>query len=196
MILYDRHTESREEISKQLANERGLILIPPFDYSDVIAGQGTAAKELFEEVGQLDYLFVPIGGGGLIAGSAIAAKHLSPECIIIGVEPEAGNDAQQSLRSGEIVTIPVPKTIADGAQTQRLGELTFPIIRAMVKEIVTVSDNQLREQIRFFAERMKMIVEPTGCLGAAAVFNRVLDVDNKRVGIILSGGNMDLKFLA
>lgn len=196
VILYDRHTESREEISKQLANERGLILIPPFDYSDVIAGQGTAAKELFEEVGQLDYLFVPIGGGGLIAGSAIAAKHLSPECIIIGVEPEAGNDAQQSLRSGEIVTIPVPKTIADGAQTQRLGELTFPIIRAMVKEIVTVSDNQLREQIRFFAERMKMIVEPTGCLGAAAVFNRVLDVDNKRVGIILSGGNMDLKFLA
>lgn len=195
VIFYNRHTESREEISKQLANERGLTLIPPFDYSDVIAGQGTAAKELIEEVGQLDYLFVPIGGGGLIAGSAVAAAHLSPGCIVIGVEPETGNDAQQSLRSGEIVSIPVPKTIADGAQTQRIGELTFPIIRAMVQDIVTVSDNQLQEQMRFFAERMKIIVEPTGCLGAAAVFNHLVNISNKRVGVILSGGNMDLKHL-
>lgn len=196
VIFYDRHTESREEISKQLANKRGLTLVPPFDYPDVIAGQGTATKELIEEVGQLDYLFVPIGGGGLIAGSAIAAAHLSPGCAIIGVEPETGNDASQSLHSGKIVKIPVPKTIADGAQTQCIGELTFPIIREMVQDIVTVNDNQLREQMRFFAERMKIIVEPTGCLGAAAIFNRIIDVSNKRVGVILSGGNMDLKHLA
>jgi threo-3-hydroxy-L-aspartate ammonia-lyase len=196
VIFYDRHTESREEISRQLANERGLTLIPPFDHGDVIAGQGTATKELIEKVGQLDYLFVPIGGGGLIAGSAIAAAHLSPNCIIIGVEPETGNDAQQSLRSGEIVTIPVPKTIADGAQTKCIGELTFPIIQALVRDIVTVSDNQLQEQMQFFAERMKIIVEPTGCLGAAAVSERIIDVSNKRVGVILSGGNMDLKYLA
>jgi threonine dehydratase len=196
VILYDRHTESRETISSKLASERGLTLIPPFDHADVIAGQGTAAKELIEEVGQLDYLFVPIGGGGLIAGSAIAAAHLSPGCIIIGVEPETGNDAQQSLRGGKIVAIPVPKTIADGAQTQRIGELTFPIIHAMVQDIVTVSDKQLQEQMRFFAERMKIIVEPTGCLSAAAITNRIVDVSNKRVGVILSGGNMDLKHLA
>lgn len=195
VILYDRQTESREEISTKLANERGLTLIPPFDYADVIAGQGTATKELIEEVGQLDYLFVPVGGGGLIAGSAVAATHLSPGCIVIGVEPETGNDAQQSLRRGEIVKIPVSNTIADGAQTQCVGALTFPIIQAMVKDIVTVSDDQLREQIRFFAERMKIIVEPTGCLGAAAVFNRIIDVSDKRVGVILSGGNMDLKHL-
>lgn len=195
VILYDRYTESREAISMQLVNERGLTLIPPFDYSDVIAGQGTAAKELIDEVGQLDYLFVPVGGGGLVAGSAIAAAHLSPGCIIIGVEPEAGNDAEQSLRNGKIITIPVPKTIADGAQTQRIGELTFPIIQAMVQDIVTVSDNQLRDEMRFFAERMKIIVEPTGCLAAAAVSNRIINVSNKRVGVILSGGNMDLKHL-
>jgi threonine dehydratase len=195
IIFYNRHTESREEISTQIANERGLTLIPPFDYSDVIAGQGTATKELIEEVGQLDYLFVPIGGGGLIAGSAIAAAHLSPACMIIGVEPESGNDAQQSLRNDKIITIPVPKTIADGAQTQRIGELTFPIMRAMVQDIVTVSDNQLREQMLFFAERMKIIVEPTGCLGAAAVSNRIINISNKRVGVILSGGNVNLKNL-
>jgi threonine dehydratase len=195
VILYDRIRESREAIAAQLAQERGLTLIPPFDHRDVIAGQGTAAKELIEEVGLIDYLFVPMGGGGLIAGCAIASAHLSPECIVIGVEPEAGNDAQQSLRSGKIVTIPVPKTIADGAQTQRIGEITFPIIQAKVHDIVTVSDNQLREQVRFFAERMKIIVEPTGCLAAAAVANRVIEVSNKRVGIIISGGNMDLKHL-
>jgi threonine dehydratase len=196
VIFYDRHTESREEISRKLAHERGLTLIPPFDYVDVIAGQGTATKELIEEVGQLDYLFVPVGGGGLIAGSALAAAHLSPDCIVIGVEPEAGNDAQQSLRRGEIVSIPVPKTIADGAQTQRIGELTFPLIQALVKDIVTVSDEALQEELRFFAERMKIVVEPTGCLGATAVLKRLVKVAKKRVGVILSGGNLDLKFLA
>lgn len=195
VVFYDRYTESREEISRQLANERGLALIPPFDHPDVIAGQGTATKELIEEVGQLDYLFVPIGGGGLIAGSAIAAANLSPKCIVIGVEPAQGNDAQQSLHSNKIVTIPVPKTIADGAQTQHIGELTFPIIHAMVHDIVTVSDNKLQKQMQFFAERMKIIVEPTGCLSAAAVFNHTVNVSNKRVGVILSGGNMDLKHL-
>jgi threonine dehydratase len=194
VILYNRHTESRETITAQLANERGLTLIPPFDHLAVIAGQGTATKELIEEVGQLDYLFVPVGGGGLIAGSAIASTELSPQCIVIGVEPAAGNDAQQSLRSGTIVTIPVPKTIADGAQTQHVGELTFPIMRKLVQDIVTVSDDKLLDQIKFFAERMKIIVEPTGCLAAAAVLNRIVDVSGKRVGVIVSGGNMDLLF--
>ncbi len=194
VILYNRYTESREAIAAELVNERGLTLIPPFDHRDVIAGQGTTVTELIEEIGLLDYLFVPIGGGGLIAGAAIAAAYLSPECKVIGVEPELGNDAQQSLRSGKIVTIPVPKTIADGAQTQRIGELTFPIIQACVRDIVTVSDDQLREQIRFFAERMKIIAEPTGCLAAAAVMNKVIDVTNKRVGVV-SGGNMDLSQL-
>jgi threonine dehydratase len=192
IILYNRNRENRELIANQLATERGLTVIPSFDHRDVIAGQGTATKELIEEIGHLDYLFVPIGGGGLISGSAIAANHLSPKCIVIGVEPEAGNDAQQSLRSGKIVTIPVPKTIADGAQTQHVGELTFPIMQSMVRDIVTVTDDQLREQMKFFAERMKIVVEPTGCLAAAAVTNRVINTSGKRIGVIVSGGNTDL----
>jgi threonine dehydratase len=191
VVLYDRNLEDREVIASRLVSQHGMALIPPYDHPDVIAGQGTAAKELIEEVGALDYLFVCVGGGGLISGSAIAAAHLSPDCVVIGVEPEAGNDAQQSLRSGRIVTIPVPETIADGARTQSIGQLAFPIMQAHVREIVTVTDEQLRMQMRFFAERMKIVVEPTGCLAAAAVLNHILDVTGARVGVIVSGGNAD-----
>jgi threonine dehydratase len=197
VMLYNREHEDREAITRRLVAERGAMLVPPFDHPDVIAGQGTVAKELFEETGPLDYLFVCVGGGGLIAGCALAAEQLSAGCRVIGVEPEAGNDAQQSLRSGSIVRIAVPQTIADGAQTTSVGTLTFPIMQRRVADIVTVSDAQLLGQMRFFATRMKIVVEPTGCLAAAAVMNEVVDVRGTRVGVVVSGGNVDLaKFLS
>jgi len=191
VITYDRMTEDREALARRIAEERGLSLIPPYNHVDVIAGQGTAAKELIEDAGQLDYLFVCLGGGGLLSGCALAAHELSPECKVIGVEPEAGNDVQQSFRSGKIVKIPVPQTIADGAQTQAPGELTFAIIRALVSDVLTVSDAQLIDAMRFFVARMKLVVEPTGCLAAAAVFNQLIALKGKRVGVIISGGNVD-----
>ncbi|MGX9220230.1 threo-3-hydroxy-L-aspartate ammonia-lyase [Massilia varians] len=196
VITYDRYTENREEIGRRLSEERGMTLIPPYDHPDVIAGQGTAAKELFEEVGELDILLVCLGGGGLLAGCALAARALSPNCKVIGVEPEAGNDGQQSLRKGEIVHIAVPKTIADGAMVTHIGEHNFEVIRRSVDDIVTVSDAQLVQTMAFFAERMKMIVEPTGCLAAAAALHGVVDVKDKRVGILISGGNVDLSRFA
>ncbi len=192
IVTYDRYTEDREEIGRRLAAERGAVLIPPYDHPDVIAGQGTAAMELFQESGQLDVLIVPLGGGGLLAGAALAAAALSPGCQVIGVEPETGNDGQQSFRRGRIVTIQTPATIADGAQTLHLGELTFPIIRRLVTDIVTVTDDQLIDAMLFLASRMKVIVEPTGALAAAAVLSGTVDVAGKRVGVILSGGNIDL----
>ena len=192
VILYDRYTERREAIGQRLADEQGLTLVPPYDHPHVMAGQGTAAKELFEDAGPLDVLLVPLGGGGLLSGCAVAARALSPGCRVVGVEPEAGNDGQQSLRRGEIVHIDTPRTIADGAQTQHLGRYTFPVIRALVDEILTVSDADLVETMRFFASRMKLVVEPTGCLAAAAVLGGALDVSGRRVGIIISGGNVDL----
>jgi threonine dehydratase len=196
VVLYDRYTEDREAIGRRLSMERGLTLIPPYDHVDVIAGQGTAVKELIEEVGPLDMLLVCVGGGGLLAGSALAAKALSPDCRIFGVEPEAGNDGQQSFRKGSIVRIPVPATIADGAQTTYLGQKTFPIICALAEDMVTVSDAMLVETMRFFLERMKIVVEPTGCLAAAAALNGVVPCAGQRVGIILSGGNVDPRMLA
>jgi threo-3-hydroxy-L-aspartate ammonia-lyase len=192
IVSYDRFTEDREAISRTLASERGVALIPPFNHRDVIAGQGTATKELIEEVGGLDYLFVCMGGGGLASGAALAARALSPSCKIYGVEPEAGNDGQQSFRSGTIVHIDVPRTIADGAQTQHLGPLTFAIIRRELADVVTASDAQLVEAMRFFAERMKMVVEPTGCLGFAGARHAGLPIRGARVGIVISGGNVDL----
>jgi len=191
VVTYDRMKEDREALARRISEERGMIMIPPYNHPDVIAGQGTAAKELIEDAGQLDYLFVCLGGGGLTSGCALAAHELSPGCKVIGVEPEAGNDVQQSFRKGEIVKIPVPKTIADGAQTQAPGDLTFAIIRALVADVITVSDAQLIEAMRFFVARMKIVVEPTGCLAAAAVFNGLIDLKGKRVGVILSGGNVD-----
>lgn len=173
-----------------------MTLIPPYDHADVIAGQGTAAKELFEEVGELDYFFVCLGGGGLLSGSALATRALSPKCKLYGVEPEAGNDGQQSFRSGSIVHIDTPKTIADGAQTQHLGTLTFPIIRREVNDILTVSDAELVDAMRFFASRMKIVVEPTGCLGFAAVRKMKEELRGKRVGVLISGGNIDIERFA
>lgn len=192
VITFDRYTQDREALGARLAAERGLTLIPPYDHPDVMAGQGTAAKELFEQVGELDVLLVPLGGGGLLSGTALATRALAPRCLLYGVEPEAGNDGQQSLRKGEIVNIPTPNTLADGAQTQHLGRFTFEVIRRDVQDIVTASDVQLVEGMRFFAERMKLVVEPTGCLGFAAACHAGLALQGRRIGVILSGGNVDL----
>ncbi|AYL65932.1 MULTISPECIES: threo-3-hydroxy-L-aspartate ammonia-lyase [Citrobacter freundii complex] len=192
VVIYDRYTEDREKIGQDLAEKQGLTLIPPYDHPHVIAGQGTATKELIEEVGPLDVLFVCLGGGGLLSGSALAARHLSPDCVVYGVEPEAGNDGQQSFRSGNIVHIDTPKTIADGAQTQHLGQYTFAIIQQNVNDILTVSDTELVTAMKFIAERMKIVVEPTGCLGFAAARARKSELQGKKIGIIISGGNVDI----
>ena len=192
VVIYDRYTEDREQIGRALAEKDGLTLIPPYDHPDVIAGQGTAAKELFEEVGELDVLFVSLGGGGLLSGSALSTRALSPRCTLYGVEPEAGNDGQRSFRTGQIINIDTPKTIADGAQTQHLGAYTFEIIKRDVNDILTVTDAQLVDGMRFFAERMKLTVEPTGCLGLAAARAMKDSIQGKRVGVIISGGNVDL----
>ena len=200
VVTYNRYTEDREAISRRLAQERGMTLVPPFDHPHVIAGQGTAAMELLDEVPGLDYLFVCVGGGGLLAGSTLAAQVMAPGCRLVGVEPEAGNDGQQSFKAGHIVQIPTPHTIADGAQTQALGQLTFPIIAEGVEDMVTATDEQLVQALRFFAERMKIVVEPTGALAFAGVRNGSVDVRGKRVGVLISGGNVDLpryaRFLA
>jgi len=190
VITYDRFTQDREQIGQGLTQERGATLIPPYDHPDVIAGQGTATKELFEEVGELDVLVVPLGGGGLLAGACLAARALSPGCQVYGVEPEVGNDGQQSLRANEIVHIDTPATIADGAQTQHLGQWTFNIIRHLVRDIVTVSDQQLIGSMRTLTATMKLVVEPTGCLGFTALDQ--VPIGGKRVGVLLSGGNVDL----
>ena len=193
IIFYDRYTEDREVIGRNLSHKQGLTLIPPYDHPDVLCGQGTAAKELFEEVGELDAFFVCLGGGGLLAGSALATRALSPNCRLYGVEPEAGNDGQQSFRTGRIVRIDTPRTIADGAQTQYLGSHTFPIIKRDVDDILTVSDAELVECMRFAATRMKLVVEPTGCLGFAAARAVKSELAGKRVGVLISGGNVDLE---
>jgi threo-3-hydroxy-L-aspartate ammonia-lyase len=196
IVSYDRYKEDREAVSRSLAEARGLSMIPPYDHPDVIAGQGTAVGELIEEVGPLDVLLVCLGGGGLLAGSCLAARALSPGVEIWGVEPEAGNDGQQSLAKGEVVRIPVPVSIADGALTTHLGQHTFPIIQREAAGIVTATDAQLVSAMRFFVERMKLVVEPTGCLAAAAAFEGAVPVRGKRVGVILSGGNVDPAALA
>jgi len=192
VVIYDRYKEDREQIGRELASRGGLTLIPPYDHPDVLTGQGTAAKELFEEVGQLDALFVPLGGGGLLSGCALSTRALSPNCQLFGVEPEAGNDGQRSFRSGAIVHIETPKTIADGAQTQHLGEVTFPIIKRDVNDILTATDAELVDCMGFLASRMKIYVEPTGCLGFAAARQRANDFKGKRIGVLVSGGNVDL----
>jgi threo-3-hydroxy-L-aspartate ammonia-lyase len=192
IVSYDRFTGDREAIARALATERGMTLIPPFDHRDVIAGQGTATRELIEEVGALDHLFVPMGGGGLASGTALAARALSPHCKVYAVEPEAGNDGQRSFRTGAIVHIDVPRTIADGAQTQHLGALTFAIVRRELADVLTATDAQLVEAMRFFAERMKMVVEPTGCLGFAGARHGGVELRGARVGVIISGGNVDI----
>lgn len=196
VILYDRYTEDRDEIGRKISAERKMTLIPPYDHPHVMAGQGTAAKELIEDVGDLDMILAPVGGGGLISGCATVAKTVLPACTVIGVEPEAGNDVQRSLRSGKIIRIDVPHTIADGAQTQHAGTHTFQVIRHLVDDISTVTDQDLIDAMKFFAERMKMVVEPTGCLGAALAFGDRIALRGKRVGIVLTGGNIDLSRFA
>jgi threonine dehydratase len=197
VVLYDRtRGESREQVAERLARETGATVVPPFDHAHVIAGQGTAAKELIEDVGPLDYLFVCCGGAGLLSGCAIAAAHLSPGTRVIGVEPAAGDDAARSFRSKQLVAIDVPQTIADGARTQSLGALTFPLVLRHVHDIITVTDAELVEAMRFLWERMKLVVEPTGALATAGVLKGTHDVRDRRVGIILSGGNVDLKAIA
>lgn len=193
VVTYDRYTEDREQIGRALAEKHGLTLVPPYDHADVMAGQGTAAKELFDEVGPLDAVFTPLGGGGLLSGTALATRALSPHAKLYGVEPEAGNDGQQSFRSGSIVHIDTPRTIADGAQTQHLGNLTFPILRRDVDDILTATDAELVDCMRFFATRMKIVVEPTGCLSLAAARRMKDELKGKRVGIVISGGNVDLE---
>lgn len=195
IVEYDRYTGDRGEIAADIAARTGAHVIPPFDHPDIIAGQGTAAMELLEDVpGQaLDFLFVPCGGGGLLSGSLLAAGELAPDCRVIGVEPAAGDDVLQSVARGERVAIEVPRTIADGAQTTLVGERTFPIIRDRVAEMTTATDEQLVEQMRFLAERLKIVVEPTGCLGLAAARAKFAAGGNgARIGVILSGGNVDL----
>ncbi|MDD2712040.1 MAG: threo-3-hydroxy-L-aspartate ammonia-lyase [Simplicispira sp.] len=200
VVTYNRHTEDREAISRRIAQERGMTLVPPSEHAHVIAGQGTAALEMFEEVPRLDYLFVAVGGGGLLAGSLLAAQALAPQCTVIGVEPETANRAQQSLQSGHAVHIPMPHTIADGAQAQCLGPLVFDIVHRPGQKIITASDMQLMQALRFFAERMKSVVEPTGALAFAGARHGGIDIRGARVGIIISGGNVDLpryaRFLA
>lgn len=192
VITFNRYKDDRDALTNRLAEEGGLTLIPPYNHPHIIAGQGTATKELIEEVGPLDALFVCVGGGGLIAGSALAAKALSPDCAVYGVEPEAGNDVQQSLRAGKIVRIDTPQTLADGAQTQAPGDLTFAIIREKVTDVLTVSDQALVDGMKFFARQMKLVVEPTGCLAFAGACQIADQLRGKRVGVIVSGGNVDL----
>lgn len=195
VVLYDRYSEDREAIGNAIAEEQGGTIIPPFDHPHIIAGQGTAARELIEEVGDLDIVITPLGGGGLLAGTALATHALCPNANVYGVEPEAGNDGQQSFRRGEIVAISTPKTIADGAQTLALGKITFPIIQEHVADIVTATDEAILQAMRFLAYRMKTVVEPTACLALAAVQNGAIDISGKRVGIILSGGNVSDEIL-
>jgi threo-3-hydroxy-L-aspartate ammonia-lyase len=195
IILYDRATEQREQLCEQVAQTRGAVIIPPFDYPDVIAGQGTAAKELLEEVGNLDLLLVCCGGGGLLSGCAIATKTLAPHCRVIGVEPEQGNDVTRSFQTGTIQSVENPDTIADGARTPRPGNLTFPIIQQYVDAMQTVSDQALLRTMFFLWERMKLIIEPTGALAATALLEGIVQAPAQRVGVILSGGNADIRQL-
>jgi threonine dehydratase len=188
--------ENREALAKRLSEERNLTLIPPFDHPHIVAGQGTAAKELIEDAGALDVLVVPCGGGGLISGCAIAARHLSPDCRVIGVEPAAGDDATRSFKEKKLVKIEVPETIADGARTTSLGAVTFPLVLKYVSDMLTVTDEELLRTMFWLWERMKIVVEPTGALAACAVLQKKLKLEKQRVGVILSGGNVDLRWAA
>jgi threo-3-hydroxy-L-aspartate ammonia-lyase len=195
-VVTYKKDEDRENVTARLAKERNLQIIPPFDHPHIVAGQGTAAKELFEDAGALDYLLVPCGGGGLLSGSALAARGLAPQCRVIGVEPAAGDDATRSFKEKKLVKIPVPDTIADGARTTSLGEVTFPIVRDYVSDMLTVSDDELLAAMFFLWERMKIVVEPTAALAACALLQKKLSAQGARVGVILSGGNVDLRWAA
>ncbi len=196
VITYDPASASRETIARRLAAERGLTVIPPFDDPRIIAGQGTAAKELFEDTGPLDLLLVPCGGGGLLSGCALSARALAPQCRVVGVEPAAGDDAVRSFRSGTLQRVHNPDTIADGARTESLGQLTFALVRALVSDMTSVDDAALLRAMFFLWERMKVVVEPTGALGACALLEGKVEARGQRVGVLLSGGNVDLVWAA
>lgn len=193
VVTYDRETMNREQVAAELMEQHGYSLIPPFNHPDVIAGQGTAARELIDEVFSLDALLVPCGGGGLLSGCAVYTRHALPKCRIIGVEPETANDATLSFRSGTLHTIHNPKTIADGLRTESLGSITFPTIQKNVDEMVTVSDADILDTMYYLWTRMKIVVEPSGATALAALFKRQLPLQGKRVGVILSGGNVDVR---
>ncbi|MFL5381613.1 MAG: threo-3-hydroxy-L-aspartate ammonia-lyase [Longimicrobiaceae bacterium] len=192
VVLYDRHGRSREEIAAELQRERGMTLIPPYDHPDVIAGQGTAVLELLEETGPLEVVMTPCGGGGLLSGTALAAKSAAPGVRVVGVEPELADDATRSFRTGELATVHNPPTIADGLRTPSLGRYTFPLVRANVDEMRTVSDREIVEAMRFLWTRMKLVVEPSGAVPLAAVLADPDAFRGRRVGIVISGGNVDL----
>ncbi len=192
VVRYDRQTEDRETIARNVAEKRGLTLVPPYDHPSIMAGQGTAALELIEDAGELDLLLAPVGGGGLLSGCATAAKALLPRCRVVGVETDTSDDWAQSLRAGERIRIPPPETIADGIRTQQPGVLTFPIVRQLVERVDTVSDDEVKAAMRFLLLRMKILVEPTGAVPAALLLSgRLGDVSGQRIGVILSGGNVD-----
>lgn len=195
VVLYDRQREVREELGRRLAAERGLTIVPPYDHPHVIAGQGTVALELHRQAGPLDLLLTPVGGGGLLSGCALASKHRAPDCRVVGVEPAAADDATRSFRTGELATVHEPATIADGARTPSLGSYTFPLVLQNVDEMVTVSEDAIREALRFLLERCKLVVEPTGALTVAALLSGALDARGKRIGAVISGGNLDLAAL-
>ena len=199
VITYDPGTARREELAAAIAKERGMTVIPPYDHAHVVAGQGTAAKELIEDAGPLDYLLVPCGGGGLLSGCAVAASHWSPGCKVIGVEPEAGDDATRSFRSKSLQTCHNPDTIADGARTPSLGKITFPLVLHYVHDMLTVSDAELLRSMFWIWERMKIVIEPTGALAAAALLEGKLDgrhaYQGSRIGVVISGGNADIRAL-
>jgi threonine dehydratase len=191
IVLYDRVREDREAIAQLLASERGLTVVPPFDHPLIMAGQGTAALELIEEVGQLDWLVMPVGGGGLLSGCTIAATSLLPAINVVGVETETSDDWVQSLAAGHPVHIDPPETIADGIRTQQPGALTFPIVQALAREVKTVTDDEVKDAMRFMLVRMKLLVEPTGAVPVALLLAKKLQTGGQRVGVILSGGNAD-----
>jgi len=196
VVLYDRRVKDREELSAQIEQERGLTLVPPYDHPHIMAGQGTAALELLEDVPNLDVLIAPVGGGGLLSGCATAARAIAPNIRVFGVETETSDDWWQSFQTGERVRIPPPDTIADGIRTQQPGKLTFPVIRKTVEEILLVSDEQVIETLRYILTRMKILAEPTGAVAPAAIFHKILHVPGKKVGVIISGGNVDTELLA
>ena len=192
VVLYERHETTRELLGAKIAGERGLTVIPPYDHAHIIAGQGTVALELHNEVPDIDVLLVPVGGGGLISGCAVATKALRPNCKVIGIEPENADDATRSFKTGELQTVKDPDTVADGARTPSLGKLTFPLIREYVDDMITVSDDAIVTAMRFIWERMKLVVEPTGALAYAALHSGALSFPGRRIGVVVSGGNVDL----
>jgi threonine dehydratase len=190
IVEYDPNNEAREHIARELELKNGYTMIPPFDHKDVIAGQGTAALEMFEEIGELDMLLVPCGGGGLLSGSAIAAKSVSPSCRVIGIEPALADDATRSFQTKELHYVKNPATIADGTRTASLGTITFPLVLEYVDDMKTVTEEAIIEAVKFLFYRMKLVIEPSGALGLAALLSRAV-LPEGRVGVILSGGNID-----